>query len=92
MKSTFEEMGGTYRQEGDYLLPNLELPEQPEDLSCMKQVTGKLNHTLMEIYIKCYGIVTGLSGLMSIYRFLQSNFFYDFHNHSFMVISPYKLM
>lgn len=32
MKSTFEEMGGTYRQEGDYLLPNLELPEQPEDL------------------------------------------------------------
>lgn len=25
MKSMFEEMGGTYRQEGDYLLPNLEL-------------------------------------------------------------------
>ena len=22
-KSTFEQMGGTYRQEGDYLLPNL---------------------------------------------------------------------
>ena len=26
MKSVFEEMGGTYRQEGDYLLPNLALP------------------------------------------------------------------
>ncbi len=30
MKSTFEQMGGTYRQEGDYLLPNLELPDTPE--------------------------------------------------------------
>ena len=27
MKSIFEEMGGTYRQEGDYLIPNLKLPE-----------------------------------------------------------------
>ena len=26
MKSLFEEMGGTYRQEGDYLNPNLALP------------------------------------------------------------------
>ena len=26
MKSVFEEMGGTYRQEGDYLLPNLAFP------------------------------------------------------------------
>ena len=23
MKSLFEQMGGTYRQEGDYLIPNL---------------------------------------------------------------------
>ena len=29
MKSVFEEMGGTYRQEGDYLLPNLSLPPDP---------------------------------------------------------------
>ena len=27
MKSSFEEMGGTYHQEGDYLLPNLVAPE-----------------------------------------------------------------
>lgn len=27
MKSSFEEMGGTYRQEGDYFLPNLVPPE-----------------------------------------------------------------
>ena len=26
-KSTFEQMGGIYRQEGDYLLPNLAVPE-----------------------------------------------------------------
>ena len=27
MKSVFEEMGGTYRREGGYLIPNLELPD-----------------------------------------------------------------
>lgn len=27
MKSIFEEMGGTYRKEGDYLIPNLTLPD-----------------------------------------------------------------
>ena len=27
MKSLFEEMGGTYRQEGDYLIPNLVLSD-----------------------------------------------------------------
>ncbi len=26
--SIFEEMGGTYRREGDYLIPNITLPEQ----------------------------------------------------------------
>lgn len=30
MNSTFEQMGGTYRQEGDYLLPNI-LPPVPPD-------------------------------------------------------------
>ena len=29
MKSLFEEMGGSYRREGDYLLPNVEMPESP---------------------------------------------------------------
>ncbi len=28
-QSFFEQMGGTYRQEGDYLLPNLLAPEEP---------------------------------------------------------------
>ena len=30
MKSIFEEMGVTYRQEGDYLIPNLLLPDESE--------------------------------------------------------------
>ena len=30
MKSLFEKMGGTYRQEGDYLIPNLALPNDDD--------------------------------------------------------------
>ena len=30
MKSIFEELGGTYKQVGDYLLPDVEIPENPE--------------------------------------------------------------
>ena len=30
MKSTFEELGGTYKQVGDYLLPDVEVPESTE--------------------------------------------------------------
>jgi len=30
METIFEKLGGTYRQEGDYLLPNIETPESPQ--------------------------------------------------------------
>ena len=30
MQSTFEKLGGTYKQVGDYLLPDVEVPEKPE--------------------------------------------------------------
>ena len=30
MQTIFEAMGGTYRQEGDYLLPNVKAPESPQ--------------------------------------------------------------
>jgi len=30
MQSTFEELGGTYKQVGNYLLPNVEVPENQE--------------------------------------------------------------
>ena len=30
MKTTFEILGGTYRKEGDYLIPDVEVPESPK--------------------------------------------------------------
>ena len=30
MQTIYEKMGGTYRQEGDYLLPNIEAPKSPQ--------------------------------------------------------------
>ena len=30
MQTTFEKLGGTYQQEGDYLLPNIEVPVSPQ--------------------------------------------------------------
>ena len=47
MKSIFEEMDGTYRQEGDYLIPNLTLPDEPE------YQIGKYGH-LRRSYLKEY--------------------------------------
>ena len=32
MKSIFEQMGGAYTQAGDYLIPNLSLPDTPHEL------------------------------------------------------------
>jgi hypothetical protein len=30
METIFEKLGGTYRQEGDYMLPNIDAPESPD--------------------------------------------------------------
>lgn len=30
MQTTFEKLGGTYRQAGDYLLPDIEVPKSPQ--------------------------------------------------------------
>ena len=45
MKSLFEEMGGTYRQEGDYLIPNLDLPNEDD------YEIGKYGHMRL-LYLK----------------------------------------
>lgn len=45
MKSLFEEMGGTYRREGDYLIPNLEPPDTEH------YQIGKYGH-LRKTYLK----------------------------------------
>ena len=45
MKSIFEKMGGTYRREGNYLIPNLELPDTGH------YQIGKYGH-LRQIYLR----------------------------------------
>lgn len=45
MKSLYEQMGGTYRQEGDYLIPNL-LPPEGSDTPLGKN--GRLRRTFLK--------------------------------------------
>ena len=51
MKSYFEEMGGTYRREGDYFVPNLLPPEAP------KHPIGKYGR-LCQSYLKEHQPIT----------------------------------
>ena len=50
MKSLFEQMGGTYRQEGDYLIPNL-LPPEGSDMPLGKY--GRLRRTFLKEHRSC---------------------------------------
>lgn len=47
MKSLYEQMGGTYRQESDYLIPNL-LPPEGSDTPLGKY--GRLRRTFLKEY------------------------------------------
>ena len=47
MKSIFEKMGGTYRQEGDYFLPNLSLPPNTEAYQIGKYGRLRRQYTCM---------------------------------------------
>lgn len=51
MKSVFEQMGGTYRQEGDYLIPNL-VPPNAEGHSIGKY--GRMRRTYLREYRKAF--------------------------------------
>lgn len=50
MKSLYEQMGGTYRQEGDYLIPNL-LPPEGSDMPLGKY--GRLRRTFLKEHRSC---------------------------------------
>ena len=65
MKSIFEKMGGTYRREGDYLIPNLELPDTEH------YQIGKYGH-LRQTYLREYrpGLYNALSLNGTLYRHL----------------------
>lgn len=56
MKSAFEEMGGAYRREGDYLLPNLELPPQGDATPLGKY--GRMHLCYLKEH--CRALYTGL--------------------------------
>lgn len=55
MKSLYEQMGGTYRQEGDYLIPNL-LPPEGSDTPLGKY--GRLRRTFLKEHHR--GIYTSM--------------------------------
>ena len=44
MKSTFEELGGTYRRVGDYYLPNIAVPEEHYDIG----TCGRMHHRYLK--------------------------------------------
>ena len=54
MKSLFEELGGTYRQVGDYFIPDIELPERHYEIGkysrmrhCYLKEHRKIQYTTM---------------------------------------------
>ena len=63
MKSLFEEMGGTYRQEGDYLLPNLSLPPDPEEYQIGKY--GRMRKRFLREYRRTLYISLVLEGTLT---------------------------
>ena len=66
MKSLYEQMGGTYRQEGDYLIPNL-LPPEGSDTPLGKY--GRLRHTFLKEHHN--GIYTAMLMAGSLWKHLS---------------------
>ncbi len=56
-QTLFEQNGGTYTQQGDYLLPDIKLPEQPE---CEIGVWGNRRRQYLKQYhrVKYYNMLT----------------------------------
>lgn len=52
MKSLFEQMGGTYRKEGDYYIPNLELHQARQKIRSDKEKSAI--HRVQNTYGKAY--------------------------------------
>ena len=48
MKSLYEELGGTYRQVGDYLIPDIELPERNYEIGKY----GRMRHRYLKEHHK----------------------------------------
>ena len=67
MKTIFEEMGGTYRQVGDYFIPNITLPDDGEyqigKYGRMRRSYLK-EYRLSLIHISAYGGVKTMQQIM----------------------------
>lgn len=57
-KSIFEQNGGTYRQEGDYLIPNLELPKNEDNREIGSYGRQHLEHIKKHSYSFYYQMLT----------------------------------
>ena len=61
MKSLFEQMGGTYRLEGDSLIPNLALPDEPDyQIGKYGRMHQNIIPSFMQIFLQqehCIGIL-----------------------------------
>ena len=61
VKTIFEEMGGTYTQVGDYLLPDLKLPEEEQQPI---GVWGQRHRRYLRLYCENHQIRLGHSSLI----------------------------
>ena len=60
MKSLYEELGGTYRQIGDYLIPDIELPERNYEIGKY----GRMRHRYLKEHRKIQYITMILNGTL----------------------------
>ena len=60
MKSLYEELGGTYRQVGDYLIPDIELPERNYEISKY----GRMRHRYLKEHCKVQYTTMVLDGTL----------------------------
>ena len=65
MKSLFEELGGTYRQVGDYLIPDIELPERNYEIGKY----GRMRHRHLKEHCKAQYATMVLNG--TLYDYLE---------------------
>lgn len=56
MKSLYEELGGTYRQVGDYLIPDIELPERNYEIGKYGRMRRRYLKEIMEAEIGSLGV------------------------------------
>ena len=60
MKSLYEELGGTYRQVGDYFIPDIELPERNYEIGKY----GRMRHRYLKEHRKIQYITMILNGTL----------------------------